>query len=373
MELDHVFWAVLQAVPGIGSVQMNRLMEYFPNGESVWRSSKKDLYFSRCMERGAYESFLSVREKSFPSVEKLAKEWEGKGIAICTIKDENYPDILKNIYNCPALLYYKGVVRPKTNRLAVVGSRKYSPYGKNVAEGLCARLAESGVTIVSGAARGIDAAAHQGALQKGRTVAVLGCGIDIAYPAENRKLLEHIAANGAVVSEYAPGTPPQPAFFPARNRIISGLCWGTVVVEAAAKSGSLITAEMALSEGRDVFAVPGSVYSPQSEGCHHLIQQGAKLVMRAEDILTEYSWEQLKPAKHEAADHNAQVTGMSKDENDIFQLLSADRALSVDEIICKLRKDVSNISFILLQMELRGLIKEQMPRAYVRAVKEDIL
>lgn len=368
MDFDKVFWAALRNVPELGNMQMRRLMDYFSTGESVWQSSKKELYLSKCLDRSAYESFIACRNGKYPDVHALLKAWEQKGIAICTIRDDNYPDILKTIYNPPALLFHCGSLRPKTHRVAIVGSRKFSPYGHSVAETLAEDLARRGVTVVSGAAKGIDTAAHRGALKSGRTAAVLGCGIDVAYPSENRRLLESIAERGAVVSEYAPGTPPLPAFFPARNRIISGLSWGTVVVEAAEKSGSLITAEMALSEGRDVFAVPGSVYSKQSEGCHQLIKQGAKLVMNAADILEEYDWDSNKrpvPEKNKLA--------LSKEEAAVYEVLSFDKALSVDEIIYKLRSDVSNIAFILLQMELRGVVKEFTPHCYVRAVKEGTL
>ena len=209
---------------------------------------------------------------------------------------------------------------------------------------------------MSGAARGIDTASHLGALQKGRTVAVLGCGVDVAYPPDNADLLETIAEGGAVVSEYAPGTPPLPVFFPARNRIISGLASGTIVVEAAEKSGSLITAEFALNEGRDVFAVPGSIYSAASRGCHRLIQQGAKLVTGSADILEEYG--AAAGRKNTKCRTLQDLPEMSAEEAAIYQVLSWDRPLSMDEVIYKLHGNASNTAFLLLQMELRGLVTE---------------
>lgn len=363
---DKIFWAALQALPEIGSGQLRKLMAYFSTGEEVWRSSAAELQHSRCLEPAGYTSFLALRPEKYPAIEALAFDWEKRGIAVCILGDENYPAILKHIYNPPALLFYRGCLQAAGSRIAIVGSRRFSAYGRSAAEKLASELAERGITVVSGAARGIDTAAHQGALRTGRTVAVLGCGVDVAYPAENRHLLAAIAEAGAVVSEYAPGTSPLPGFFPARNRIISGLARGTVVVEAAAKSGSLITAEMALSEGRDVFAVPGSIYSPQSVGCHRLIQQGAKLVSSVDDILEEYHWENDgKIPEHKLV--------LSKEEAIVYAALSPEAPLSIDELICKLRSDVSNITFILLQLELRGLVKEYVPHSYVRAVKEGTL
>ena len=192
---------------------------------------------------------------------------------------------------------------------------------------------------------------------------MLGCGIDVAYPAENRRLLAQIAESGAVISEYAPGVQPLPTFFPARNRIISGLSEGTLVVEAAARSGSLITAELALSEGREVYALPGSVFSKMSEGCHHLIQQGARLVTKPGDILEDMGLVQKVTAKKQKS--------MTPDERRVYQVLSFDRALSADEILMSLPDgEMPNLSFTLLQMELKGLIIENELHAYRRAERE---
>ena len=230
---------------------------------------------------------------------------------------------------------------------------------------------------MSGAAKGIDTQAHIGALKAGgRTVAVLGCGLDTAYPAENKQLLQRIAQTGAVISEYPLGTEPIAGHFPARNRIINGLSKGILVVEAAKKSGSLITAELALSEGRDVFAVPGNIYSDKSVGCHMLIQQGAKLVTRADDIIDEYEAEPVQAQQDvqqpTLAEQAPSLPAMTPDEQAIYDILpvSHSEAKSTDEIIYKLRINVSNIAFILLQMKLKGLIEEVSPNFYARAVRE---
>ena len=216
-------------------------------------------------------------------------------------------------------------------------------------------------------------AAHRGALRAGaKTVALLGCGVDVVYPRENARLLEEIAESGVVLSEYPPGTSPVAAFFPQRNRIISGLSHGTVVVEAAERSGSLITAELALSEGRDVFAVPGSIFSDTSKGCHRLIQQGAKLVAAAEDVLDEYPWAKREaPRKKRGVSPTSEAApeSLSEEERAVYALLSKEEPLSVDDIVYRLhgRGDASNVAFLLLQMQLKGIILEDGNHAYTRA------
>ena len=364
--MDKIFWARLQMIPGIGSAQIKKLMDFFDSGEAVWKSSQEQLRVSGCLDRKGLQAFEAFRRQPTIDAQVLAKKWERSGIKLCTLQEEQYPMLLKSIYNPPAVLFYRGELELSTRSIAVVGSRHPSAYGCSAAADIAEELAKQSVVVVSGAARGIDTAAHRGALRAGHTIAVLGCGIDYAYPPENKMLLQEIAANGAVISEYPPGTVPQPGFFPARNRIISGLAQGTVVVEAAEKSGALITAEMALNEGRDVFAVHGSIYSSQSVGCNRLIQQGAKLICSAADVMEEYPWQQRDCLRTDKL-------CLSAEEAAVYALLSPEQAVTLDEIICKLRSDVSNIAFILLQMQLRGLITEYAPRQYIRAVKEDAL
>ena len=279
---------------------------------------------------------------------------------MCTINDDLYPIVLREIFDPPLVLYYRGTLIPDARRIGIVGARKFTAYGEAAAMEFAERLARSGVTITSGAARGIDTRAHRGALRGGRTVAVLGCGVDIAYPPENRRLLSQIVeSGGAVLSEYAPGTQPLPAFFPARNRIISGLSEGTLVVEAAKRSGSLITAEMALSEGRDVYAVPGSIYSPQSGGCHNLIRAGARLVESPQEILEEMHL--AEPPRRPVREQ------MTPEEARIFQVLSFEHALTMDEIMDSLPDTITtSIPLLLLQMQLKGLITENEMHAYRR-------
>lgn len=366
--MEKIYWAVLQMAQGIGNVRLRKLVDYFGSGEAAWKASDRELRLSGCLDRSACDQLIVFRNRGV-DLDELAKRWEKQEIKICTFEDAEYPEKLKNIFNSPAIFFYRGAIIQAEKRIAIVGARKASPYGRNVAKTLAEALTKAGAEVVSGAARGIDTAAHAGALAAGRTIAVLGCGIDVVYPPENRNLLDQIAENGLVLSEYAPGTAVNAKYFPARNRIISGLSDGVVVVEAALKSGSLITAEFALNEGRDVFAVPGSVFSETSRGCHQLIKQGAKLVDQAEDILEEYRWKNSPQPRHTARD----ALVLSEEEAVVYQVLTEDQPLAVDEIILKTRTSVSNITLILLQMELRGLIAEQGAHCYVRAMKEGVL
>ncbi|WP_196604754.1 DNA-processing protein DprA [Pectinatus haikarae] len=362
--MEKYFLAALQMVSGIGNASLKRIVDYFGSAVNAWNASDNDIEASKTLAEPLCKKLFRHR-KSF-DVDTAAANWESKNIKLLTAAESEYPELLKNIYNPPAVLFCRGCLHNEKKHLAVVGSRKFSVYGKSLAETFAADLAGEDFIIVSGAAHGIDTFAHRGALSKGKTVAVLGCGIDVAYPRENKKILDEIAEKGAVISEYAPGTQPLAAFFPARNRIISGISLGTVVVEAAKRSGSLITAEMAISEGRDVFAVPGSVYSEQSEGCNHLIQQGAKLVVCAGDIIEEYG---ISREKAVLVKRSESVLPMSLEEKKVYDILAYEQALGVDEIIYKLRTDVSNISFILLQMKLKKIVEETLPGMYVRSAK----
>lgn len=370
MALEKYFLAAWQSVSGIGSVQISGLLQTFGSAAAAWRESTAGLRSAGVLSAEALQGVLRLREEHPALAEEIFASCTKAGVSVCALGEPEYPALLQQGFRPPAVLFYRGILEEPADRLAIVGSRRCSPYGRAAARLLAERVSRAGITIVSGAARGIDSEAHRGALAAGaRTIAVLGCGPDVAYPSENRRLLDEIAENGAVLSEYTPGTPPVPAFFPARNRIISGLCRGTLVVEAAERSGSLITAELALDTGRDVFAVPGSIFSDTSRGCHHLIQQGAKLVTRAEDIFEEYGWD---PGKVQPA-----ATGkpaLSNEENRIYGVLSIEQPLSMDEIIYKLQgSNTANVAFLLLQMELKGLIEETATHSYVRAVKEDNL
>ena len=364
--MEKVFLAVLQMTSGIGNAKIRDLLDYFGSAKAVWQASESEIIESKCLSLSVCEQLFDHRKQCM-EVDAFAQKWDRQGIKLCSCFEEEYPRCLKEIFNPPMILYYCGDFSCCDKNIAIVGARKASAYGKSAAELLARDLAKAGAAVISGAARGIDTAAHQGALAAaGKTIAVLGCGVDIAYPPENRKLLAQIVEQGgAIVSEFAPGMAPLAKNFPARNRIISGLSDGVVVVEAAVKSGSLITAEFALAEGRDVFAVPGSIFSPMSSGCHDLIKQGAKLVEGAKDILAEYTMQYSSNKKN--------MVSLSDEEETVYQVLREDKPLTIEEIILKTRSDVSNVAFVVLQLELRGLIKEYAPHRYVRAVEEGVM
>ena len=365
--MEKLFWAALQMINGIGASRLRSLISYFGSGEAVWKADFCDLKNSGCLDKITLENLIIARKKI--DIDLFAENLVKKQIGICTIEEKKYPENLKNIFNPPVVLFYRGTFSVAKKSIAIVGARNASAYGKSCSQLLAKSLASYGIEIVSGAAKGIDTAAHLGALAGGgKTIAVLGSGIDVVYPKENKRLLDEIAEKGLILSEYGPEIQVNPKFFPARNRIISGIAKGVVVIEAAMKSGSLITAEFAINEGRDVFAVPGNIFSDLSKGCHKLIKQGAKLIEGIEDIVNEYSWDENAIRKE-----TKEVNELSVEEKLIYQVLTYDTPMSIDEIILKTRSNVSNVSFILLQMELRGIIKEYTPRSYIRAIEEGVL
>ena len=358
---DRWYLAALLRCPQVGSVRMQRLQSVCPAAKDIWSMTAAELRATGALTDAAADA-LARHIQGDPNLpERIAEDCRRTDVSMVTMEDECYPLVLREIFDPPLVLYYRGTLLPDARRIGIVGARKFSGYGEAAALEFAEHLAAAGVTVVSGAARGIDTRAHRGAMRGGRTVAVLGCGVDVAYPPENRRLLTEIAAaGGAVLSEYAPGTQPLPMFFPARNRIISGLAEGVLVVEAARRSGSLITAEMALSEGREVYAIPGSIYSPQSGGCHNLIRAGARLVESPREILEEMHL--VTPQRRSA---RAQLT---PEEAHVYQVLSFDHALTMDEIIDSLPvSTTTSLPLLLLQMQLKGVIIENEMHAYRRA------
>jgi len=273
---------------------------------------------------------------------------------------------LKDIYDPPALLYARGEVKKEDElAVAIVGSRKTSAYGREITERIGMDLARHGVTVVSGMARGIDSVAHNGALQGGgRTIAVLGCGVDVIYPSENRNLFHQIIKRGAVLSEFPMGSPPEAGHFPRRNRIISGLCMGVVIVQASAESGSLITAGYALEQGREVFAVPGNVGAEGSRGTNQLIKEGAKLVESSEDILEEIlpQWRREGETVRKA---EMAAPSLTEAEKIVCGLLS-ETPLHIDTIIRESQLDPGSVSSLLLNLELKGLISQWPGKCFTK-------
>jgi len=363
--MESYYWAALQTISGLGNSSIRTLVAFFGSAQQVWLAHRRDLLESGCLSSNNCNNLLAEREKI--DVHKFAATLVAKGIKLTCFADADYPPLLANIANSPVVLYYRGQLPSDKLLIAIVGARSASTYGRNAATMLAAGLAAANIGVVSGAARGIDTAAHQGALsEQGYTLAVLACGVDICYPPENAKLLASIAEQGAVVSEYAPGTSPLPKFFPIRNRIISGLARGIIIVEAAEKSGSLITADWALEQGRDVFAVPGSIFSATSRGTHKLIKFGAKPVETVADILEEYSLCPVKPKCISAS-------MLNEEDTLVYNALNFDNPLGMEEINMMTKLPPQVISYTLLQLELKGLISQFNGQRYARIPGRDFV
>lgn len=299
-------WLTLRRLPGVGACTPRDLLEYFGSVENIFSASRGQLEKSLAVKREAIDAILSGPDEA---ALKPDLDWLGEPHHYLLVwSDPDYPPLLREIPDPPVMLYVMGDRRVLSRpQLAIVGSRNPTPMGRENARAFAKSLAGAGLVITSGMALGIDGAAHRGALEAGgKTIAVAGTGLDRVYPSRHRDLAHDIVRHGALVSEFPLGTPPKPENFPVRNRLISGLSLGTLVVEAALQSGSLITARLATEQGREVFAIPGSIHSPQSRGCHALIRQGVKLVETAQDILEELG--PLASVAHQAAQENA-ITG----------------------------------------------------------------
>ncbi len=348
-------WLRLHLTPGLGRIGLLQLMEAFGSPEAIVRAGPAS-WTSRAGIRPAVAAGLPGMDD--PHLLQSCEILQQIGARIVTLWDENaYPDILRHIHDPPALLYVLGRL-PAGDAFAVVGARRASTAGRRLTREICADLAEQSITIVSGLARGIDSAAHEGALEKGSTVAVLGCGIDRIYPPENDLLFHRITRQGAILSEYPPGTPPLAGHFPGRNRIISGLSKGVLVVEAAEKSGSLLTADFALEQGREVFAVPGPVYSYGSGGVNRLLKDGAHLVTRAQDILEVLRPGQAARAKPPRREEDPSA-GLSGNALAVYRALGPE-PLHIDQLARKCSLTPMELSAILLHLEFEGRV-EQLP------------
>ena len=365
-------WLALSLVPGMGPVTCNKLVAHFGSPEKVLAAGSSSLTAVASLRK---ESLAALSGEGRQHLEDLAnKEIDRaaeKNIAIIPGDDPLYPALLKNIHDPPIVLYVLGAPELLNCRgIGIVGSRAATHYGKEVAGQMAASLSRQGFTIISGLALGIDTAAHNGALAaEGKTIAVLGCGIDRVYPPGNHNLYRSIASAGAVVSEYPLGTKPDNFRFPARNRIISGLSLGIVVVEAANRSGSLITAKHALEQGREVFAVPGRIDSVKSAGTHTLLQQGAKLVHSINDIVEEFPAALLQ--------QSAEEPGMEEDEHVFFENLSQKEAelfgfievypRTFDDIIKESGFTAQQTNELLLLLELKGMVQTLPGKSYQRS------
>jgi DNA processing protein len=358
----------LGLLPGMGPRTQSRILRSVQNVSELFSMGTATLRSIGVAE----VTIPAIRARAYKQSAKEILTWAAKEqCSVIPYGSQKYPALLSEIADPPIVLYALGSLKPlQMPGIAIVGSRRPTLYGLQAARSLASELAERGICVVSGLARGIDAAAHGGCLQTGgSTLAVLGCGIDTVYPPEHRQLKEKIAASGTVLSEFPPGTPPAPHNFPIRNRIISGLSLGSVIVEAREKSGSLITARLALEQNREVFAIPGNIFSPSSFGPNFLIKQGAKLVQSWKDVMEEMP-PSLKTdifSKCEAEQRNIQgLDTLSDKEKKILSLLKMDAATHFDKLFLESGCSIPDLSEQLMNLELKGLIRRLPGDMYIR-------
>lgn len=354
----YLIW--LTRIEGLGAKKQKILLDIFGNAENIWLARPYDIKAVRVISENMADKIISSKQMSL--VEAYEKELYEKDIKFISIKNEKYPSLLRKIEDPPVGIYIKGdLPEDEFEKVSIIGSRKCSEYGSNAAYKLSKDLSGNNVVIVSGMAKGIDGMSHKGAIDgNGKTIAVLGCGVDICYPAENRNLYRKIIKNGAVISEYPPGTQPIPIYFPARNRIISGLSKATIVVEAEKKSGTIITVGQALEQGRDVYAVPGNINSKLSEGTNDLIKQGALLVSSYEDVINALGI--AKVSKQEDLTKN--VKDLAPDEKLVYDCMSFE-PISVDNLILKLDINLQTMQYILTMLELKEYIQKLPGQRYI--------
>jgi DNA processing protein len=357
-------WLALSTVPNVGPIRFVSLVKHFGSPEAVLSAPQKNL--ADLPDIGPVTASSIKGNVDWKLVEKQLKLMEKNQVRLLTFKDDAYPENLKSIYDPPPFLFIKGEIeRGDQNAIAIVGARAASTYGNQTAQKIGRELAKRGITIVSGLAWGIDSIGHSSALEEnGRTVAVFGSGLDVIYPPQNRKLAERIMQNGALVSEFPMGTKPEKQNFPRRNRLISGLSLGVVVIEAGAKSGALLTAQHALEQNREVFAVPGNIGTKTSEGTNRLIKEGAKLITSVEDILEEL---RMYTALHqkEKSKIEKDSSQLSEQEKSIYDLMTGEPR-HIDRIAQDVHQTTSQALSTLLSLELKGFIKQLSGKMFVR-------
>jgi len=360
---EKIYWIGFNLVRGIGSVRFQQIQNYFGDLSIAWDASP-ETFKEVGLPGRALNNFLKLRKQI--DLDQLYESILEKNIKVLTLLDDDYPDLLREIDQSPPVIYVKGTLTPADEfSVAIVGTRRVSDYGQQIARDASIYLAGHGLTIVSGLARGVDGLAHRHALEAGgRTIAVLGSGVDVIYPPEHRKLAEAISENGAVISDYPMGTQPEGVNFPPRNRIISGLSLATIVIEAGERSGALITADFALEQGRDVFAVPGNVLSPASRGTNRLIQNGAYAMVSPQDVLDVLNLSEIESMKTAR-----QVLPADATEAKILQVMGFE-PMHIDEICNNVNMAVEKVSAALTMMELKGLVQHvgAMRYAMVREI-----
>lgn len=354
------YWVAFHRIPGLGRVRYSALVSRFGRLADAWAAGPSDLRAAGLEDR-IVRAITAARPAIDPDVEM--DRLHRAGVRALCWTDAAYPPRLRETEDPPPVLYVRGELRETDEwAISVVGTRRPTPYGRQVAEEVSAQLARNRICVVSGLARGVDAIAHRAALQAGgRTIAVLACGLDIVYPPEHLRLAREIAENGALVSDYPLGTQPRGDYFPRRNRILSGMSLGVLVVEGDLKSGALITARFAVEQNREVFAIPGSIFSPQSRGTNAIIQRGeAKLVQSVEDILEELNLTMV-PKQLEMTE----IVPATDTEADVLRHITKD-PVHIDEVCRQSGLPVATVSSLLAMLELKGLIRQMGPMAYVR-------
>ena len=359
---------ILNLIPGLGPVGIGNLIDKLGEPMAVLETSEIELWKTGILRKSVLDNI--IHWEKIVDIERELVLIKEKGIRIITILDDEYPFYLKNIHSPPAVLYIKSNSPFEfIPSIAIVGTRKDSPYGERITKELSMELSMRGFIIVSGMARGIDSVAHRAALEAGgKTIAVLGCGVDVVYPKENAELAEQIRKQGAVISEFGMGTSPSRENFPRRNRIISGLSLGVIVTEASARSGSLITTRFALEQGREIFAVPGKINAPNSDGVNGLIKHGAKLVQNVEDILSELQptiYTNKTARKKTRENIVLKPANLSPDEKKTYETLS-DEPVHIDKIMDKTQLSIGALSQILLTLELKKIIKQIPGKMFIR-------
>jgi DNA processing protein len=359
-------WLALSTVPKIGPIRYASLVKHFGSPEHVLAASRREL--AELPDVGPIIASSIKNSVSWETAEEQFRLCEKTKVQIVPFKDDAYPQNLLSIYDPPPFLFVGGEIKEEDqNAVAIVGCRSASSYGKKITERIGRELVRRGITIVSGMARGIDSIGHLAALkEKGRTLAVFGSGLDVLYPPENRKLAGQVRSSGAIISEFFLGTKPEAPNFPRRNRLISGLSLGVVIVEAGNKSGALLTAQCALEQNREVFAIPGNLGSKNSEGTNRLIKEGAKLVTSVEDILEELRIFTKEGEPGSFVETKKDLSDLSEAERSIFKLIS-DEPYHIDKIASRASVRVPEALSTLLSLELKGLVKQLSGKTFVRA------
>ncbi|RMG89495.1 MAG: DNA-protecting protein DprA [Chloroflexi bacterium] len=361
---QHQYWLGFSLVPQMGHKRIAQLYHFFEDMEKAWHATENELR-NAGLPSQALDNLLTQRRVI--DVEEKFAQVQACGAWILTIADEDYPSQLREIADPPAILYVKGTLTEGDKRaLAIVGTRRPTQYGRDVSYRIAQKLAEQGITIISGLAQGVDAMAHLGALDGGgRTIAVLGTGIDTIYPAQHEALAKRITEHGALISEFPLGTPPDGKNFPIRNRIISGLGLGVLVTEAPERSGALTTANLALEQGREVFAVPSNIFNKQGRGTNRLIQDGAKLVMRVRDVLEEL---QLSYTEVETRQATKRIAPDNENEAALLNYLGAD-PIHIDDLIRLTGLSPQLVSSTLAILELKGIAQNVGNMQYSRVIE----